>query len=103
MVITDRIDVEKEILASAGYSDVRCGTYLGERVAVKTLKVTMQDDVLKFRKVSIGAVLARLTNRTILPAILQRSYPLGHIEPSERVETPWCLRGHGKSTIHHRV
>ena len=57
MMITDSIDVEEKILASGGFSDVRCGTYLGRhRVAVKTLKVTELDDVVKIRKVSIGVV-----------------------------------------------
>ena len=56
MVITDRIDVDGIILASGGFADVRCGRYLGHRVAVKTLRVTEMDNVVKFRKVSIGAI-----------------------------------------------
>ena len=64
MTITDNIDVEPDILASGGFADVMCGTYLGHRVAVKTLRVGEQDDVLKIRKVSVGVVSA---NRWIEP------------------------------------
>ena len=57
-MITDPIDVEEKVLASGGFADVRCGTYLGRHVAVKTLRVTEYDDVAKIRKVSIGAVVS---------------------------------------------
>ena len=55
MVITDRIDLDGKILASGGFADVRRGTLLGHRVAVKTLRGTEEDNA-KFKKVSIGAV-----------------------------------------------
>ena len=58
MTITDNIDVEEDILASGGFADVRCGTYQGCRVAVKTLRIAEQDDVEKIRKVGICAVSA---------------------------------------------
>ena len=56
MTITDNVDVERKILASGGFADMRRGTYLGHSVAVKTLRVTEKDDVARIRKVSIGAV-----------------------------------------------
>ena len=54
MTITDNINVGEDILASGGFADIRCGTYLGHRVAVKTLRVAEQDDMVKIRKVSFG-------------------------------------------------
>lgn len=56
MMITGKIEVEDEILASGGYSDVRCGTYKGRRVAVRTLRVTAKDNVSKLRNVSTSDV-----------------------------------------------
>ncbi|KAF9645811.1 kinase-like protein [Thelephora ganbajun] len=50
VIITDKIEVEDKILASGGFADVRSGSYKGHRVAVKTLKVAMNDDVPKIRK-----------------------------------------------------
>ena len=58
MTITDKIDVGEDILASGGFADVMCGTYLGHRVAVKALRISEQDDVKKIRKVGICAVSA---------------------------------------------
>ena len=52
-MITDKIDVSDNILASGGFSDVRTGTYLGALVAVKTMRVAEQDGFMKIRKVSI--------------------------------------------------
>ena len=51
MVIAEKIEVEDMIHASGGFSDIRCGRYGGHRVAVKTLRVTMQDDIQRIRKV----------------------------------------------------
>ena len=56
MVIAEKIEVEDEILASGGFSDVRGGIYKGHRVAVKTLRVASRDDVRKIRKVSINDI-----------------------------------------------
>ena len=58
MTITDNIDVEEGILALGGFADVRCGTYQGCRVAVKTLRVSEYDNVEKIRKVGICAISA---------------------------------------------
>ena len=54
MTITEKIEVEDEILATGGFADVRCGRYMGYLVAVKTLRVKDQDDLLKIRMVSIS-------------------------------------------------
>jgi len=56
MIITEDITVRDQILASGGYSDVRSGSYMGSLVAVKTLRVAVQDDILKIRKVSPGDI-----------------------------------------------
>ena len=57
MMVTEKIEVEEEILASGGFADVRRGRYLGRLVAVKTLRVAAQDDLPKIRKVSINGTL----------------------------------------------
>jgi len=54
MVITEGIEISDEVLASSGFADIRSGTYMGHRVAVKTIRVTAQDNFLKIRKVSIN-------------------------------------------------
>jgi len=58
MIITDKIEVDDKILASGGFADVRCGTYAGQLVAVKTLRVDVAtlDDPRKIRKVSASGV-----------------------------------------------
>ena len=50
-MITDKIDVSNEILASGGFADVRKGTYMGALVAVKTMRIDEQDGFMKLRKV----------------------------------------------------
>jgi len=51
-MITEKIEVEDQILASGGFSDVRRGRYMGRLVAVKTFRVWIGDDFQKIRKVS---------------------------------------------------
>jgi hypothetical protein len=51
MIIPDKIEVEAQLLASGGFSDVRRGNYKGHLVAVRTFRVTVQDNVFKIRKV----------------------------------------------------
>ena len=58
MIITEKIEVGHKILASGGFADVRCGSYGGHRVAVRALRLTLEDDVSKIRKVSANNVLA---------------------------------------------
>jgi len=53
MIITKKVRVADEILASGGFSDIRSGSYMGHRVAVKTLRVTGQNDIPKIRNVSV--------------------------------------------------
>jgi hypothetical protein len=52
MMITGKVRVEPEVLASGGFADVRRGTYRGHGVAVKALRVALKDDISKIRKVS---------------------------------------------------
>ena len=54
MMITEEIQVSDKIRASGGFADVRTGTYMETLVAVKTMRVTEQDDTQKIRKVSIN-------------------------------------------------
>jgi len=53
MMIREGITVSDEILASGGFANIRTGTYKGCLVAVKTMRVAKQDDLVKIRKVSI--------------------------------------------------
>ena len=57
-MITGKVEVEKEILASGGCSDVRFGRYMGHPVAVKALRITPTDDLLKLRRVSINDIVS---------------------------------------------
>ena len=56
MMITDRVEISDTILASGGFADIRRGTYMGSLVAVKTMRVSPQDDFLKIRKVTINDI-----------------------------------------------
>ena len=56
MIITDKIETSDDILASGGFADIRRGTYMGHLVAVKTMRVSPQDDFLKIRKVTINDI-----------------------------------------------
>ena len=61
MMITEEIDVPDEIrVPSGGFADIRIGTYMGHRVAVKTMRIAIQDDFLKIRKVNIHDILGYL-------------------------------------------
>ena len=53
MIITKKIEVSDEIIASRGFADIRSGKYKGQPVAVKIMRVTEKDDFLKIRKVRI--------------------------------------------------
>ena len=54
IVVQEEIEVQDRILASGGFSDVRCGTYMGRLVAVKTARIAPRDDFQRIRKVSIN-------------------------------------------------
>lgn len=56
IIITERIETSGDVLASGGFADVRRGTYMGCLVAVKTMRVAVQDDFLKMRKVGISYI-----------------------------------------------
>ena len=71
MMITGEIEVSDDILASGGFADVRRGTYDGHLVAVKTMRVTEQDDLLKIRKVRADDIFS-VTWDAVLIAPLQQ-------------------------------
>ena len=50
-MITEKVEVSDEILARGGFADIRSGNYMGHPVAIKTMKITENDDLLKIRKV----------------------------------------------------
>ena len=101
MMITEKIEVEDQILANGGFADVRIGRYMGHLVAVKTMRVAEQDDTLKIRKVSLSGFF--LDSPDHPPAILQRSRSLEHIVPPECFEACWGSGGHGERTIRYYV
>jgi len=57
-MVAENIDVSEKILANGGFADVRTGTYKGRLVAVKSMRVSEQDDLGKLRKVSVDDIFA---------------------------------------------
>jgi len=103
MVVKEKIEVQDMILASGGFADVRCGTYPGRFVAVKTARITPRDDLPRIRKVSVDINHSGCCLNHFAPAILQGGRPLEYAVPSECHGTGWSLWGHEKRTIRHRV
>jgi len=105
MIITEDLEVSNRIFASGGFADIRSGRYMGHSVAVKTLRVSMQDDLLKIRKVSINHIFSanRSTSRTALFQQFCRGHSLEYAVPPERLETCWYSVEHGEKTIFHGV
>jgi len=56
MIITEHIEVNRRVLESGGFSDVRCGRYMGCLVAVKRLRIAEHDNFVEIRKVSINDI-----------------------------------------------
>ena len=71
MMITEKVEVSDMILASGGFADVRTGTYMGHLVAVKTMRVGVQDSLSKLRKVSINNIFSS-TLDTVPTILLQQ-------------------------------
>lgn len=103
MIIAEKIDVSDEILASSVLADLRSGTYNEHRVAVKTMRVTAQDDFVKIRKVSVNVGHPGHGPNNSAPEILQGGRPLEHALASECYKTCWSLWRHGERAIRHRV
>jgi len=101
MMITEKIEVEDQILANGGFADVRIGRYMGHLVAVKTMRVAEQDDTLKIRKVSASSFVLGSPDHP--PAILQRSRSLEYSVPPERFEARRGSGGPGERTIRYCV
>ena len=64
MIITEKIEVSNQVLASGGFADVRTGTYEGHLVAVKTIRVFEQVDFRRTRRVSISDLFLSLGTRS---------------------------------------
>lgn len=103
MVVEEKIEVQDMILASGGFADVRCGSFMGRLVAVKTARITPRDDLQRIRKVGVDVSHSGCCLNHFIPAILQGGRPLEYAVPSERHEFGWSLRGHEERTIRHRV
>jgi len=71
MVITEDVKVLDKVLASGGPADIRTGTYLGHRLAVKTLKVADTGGSLKIRKMRVNDIFSAAWN-VFLTALLQQ-------------------------------
>ena len=105
MIITDKIETSDDILASGGFADIRRGTYMGHLVAVKTLRVAIQDDPLKIGKVSINNVFfpAWDAGSTILlqqfckEVILWNT--LSHPNVLKLVGAQWCVEKEQFTTV----
>ena len=103
MVITKGIDVSDEMFASGGFADVRSGTYLGHLVAVKTMRVTAQDVILKIRRVGINIGHEGRGLNSSAPGFLQGTCPLEHPISSECHGTCWGRGRYGERGICHCV
>ena len=92
-MITEKIEVSNEILASGGFADVRKGTYLNTLVAVKTMRVDEQDVSMRLREVRIyRCFFFQIFGRDSdvrSPAILRRGRALEYPFPPEHLETRW--------------
>jgi len=107
MVITEKIEVGDEILASGGFADVRIGKYMGRLVAVKTMRLAEKDDTLKIRKVSVSGffstvltVLQQFCKEAILwntvshPNVLKLAGVQGDMEQGQFITvSEWMARG----------
>ena len=72
-MITEWLEVRDEIVAFSEFGDVRCGTYMGRPVAVKTTRFPVLKDLQRIRKVSITGILTPNLN-AISAILLQRFY-----------------------------
>ena len=100
MVVTDEIDfsTSRQLHAAGGFADIKQGQYKGFDVAVKTLRVGVEDNFDKIRRVSWRQV-SRLGGMTLRspPAILQRGYSLEFAITPERPEA--CRRSGWHQTV----
>jgi len=71
MRVAGSIEVSDELPASSGFGDLRSGKYKGRLVAIKTVRVTAQDDFVKIRKVSIHGIFVS-SCRAVSTILLQR-------------------------------
>ena len=93
MRIAEKIEVPDEMLAFGAFADLKSGTYGGRTVAVKTIRVTAQDDFEKIKKVSISFDHPGHGLSNTVPAVLQGSRPLEYTMP---LEHPEARRGSGR-------
>ena len=56
MTAIGKTGVEDKIFVSGGFADVRRGRYMGQPVAVKTLRTAERGDLEKMRKVNVDDI-----------------------------------------------
>ena len=87
-MITKKIEVSDETIASGGFADTRSGRYTGHLVVVKTIRVTEKDDFLK--KGAHQMYFLRTWDTASMVGLFQQgSRSLEHAVPSERLEAYW--------------
>ena len=94
MVITEKIEMSDKTLPSGGFADTRIGTHNGHLVAVKTLRITEQDELVEARRVSVDDLLSTVWCDGPSPAISRNRCLLACSIPSERLDTHWRSGGH---------
>jgi len=56
-MVAGKIGGSDQILVSGGFADIRTGKYMGRLVAVKTLRVPLQNDFSQIRKVGVDSAI----------------------------------------------
>ena len=101
--MTGNVKISDEILAFGGFADLRSGLYEGHLVAIKTMRVAAQDDLLGIRKVNPNANHQGRGLISSVPAVLQGSRPLERAIPPEHLGTRWDSGGHQETATRYRV
>ena len=79
--LTGKVQVEDKIIASGGFANLRHGRYMGNLVAVKTMRVAAQGDLSRMRRVSIdvghpGPVSCICPRNFVVKPPAGRKYPI---------------------------
>ena len=101
--ITEEITVSQQIPPSGWFADLRTGTHKGRLVAVKTLRVTPEDDPSKIRKVRAKNLQPGQDSEHPVPAFLSNGRSLELTVTPKRLETDWSPRRYVERIVHHSV